>query len=257
MATTRRLEDFVPPQELFRARANYATVARNLFEVLLEAGDVREGERVLDVGCGTGRLAVPLVDHLGPAGSYEGFDNNTARIDWCNERIAPLHPNFRFRAVAVYNNRIRPDSIPAEELTFPYTDEDFDLVFLFSVFTHMLPGGVERYLSEIARVLKPGGRTVITWCLLNDESRRALAEQSGERREPATNAQEARFSHDLGVYSVADPDHPEFAVAFDEEFALKSYAKNGLEIQPPIRYGSWIGRENTLMNQDVVVAKRH
>ena len=255
-ALVHQLEEFVPPQELFRARANYAEVARNLFGVLLEAGGVREGERVLDVGCGTGRLAVPLVDHLGPTGSYEGFDNNAARIDWCNERIAPLHPNFHFRAIGVYNSRSRPGEVPAEEFTFPYPDEDFDLVFLFSVFTHMLPGGVERYLSEIARVLKPHGRTVITWCLLNDESRHALVEQRDQRREPATNAQEARFSRDLGVYRVADPRHPEFAVAFDEEFALRCYEQSGLEVEEPIRYGSWIGRENTLMNQDVVIARR-
>ena len=41
-----------------------------------------------------------------------------------------------------------------------------DVAFLTSVFTHMLPEDVEHYLDELARVLKPGGRTLITWFLL-------------------------------------------------------------------------------------------
>ncbi len=251
----RRLEDFVPPPELFAAREDYAVVARRLFDALVEVSGLRAGERVLDVGCGAGRVAAPLVDHLGPDGSYEGFDRNASRIEWCNERIAPLHPRFRFQAIDVFNSGRQKGTVPAGELTFPYPDADFDLVFLFSVFTHMLPEGVERYLSEIARVLRPGGRTVITWFLLNEESLRALDEQRESRRDGASNAHETRLSHDLGVCRVSDPKRPESVVAFDEAFVLDAYERNGLEVEHPIRYGSWIGREGTLINQDVVVAR--
>ena len=205
----RRLEDFIPPPELFAARDDYAEVARNLFEVLVEMSGLQPGERVLDVGCGTGRLAAPLLDHLGPAGSYEGFDRDASRIDWCNEHIAPLHPKFRFRTVSVFNSSRQKGDLPAGKLSFPYPDADFDLVFLFSVFTHMLPEGVERYLAEIRRVLRPGGRSVITWFLLNDESRRALDEQHDEPSDRASNAHKSRFSHDFGVYRVADRARPE------------------------------------------------
>jgi hypothetical protein len=45
-------------------------------------------------------------------------------------------------------------------------------------------------------------------------------------------------------------------VAYKEPFVLETYAKNGLVVQDPIRYGSWIGREGTLINQDVVLAIR-
>jgi SAM-dependent methyltransferase len=253
--TGRRLEGFIPPPDLFVARADYADVARTLFEVLIEASGLRPGERVLDVGCGTGRLAAPLLDHLGPDGSYEGFDRDAKRIAWCIEHIAPLHPGFRFQTVEVFNSPRQKGALPASELTFPYPDAEFDLVFLFSVFTHMLPDGVERYMSEIARVLKPAGRTVITWFLLNEDSIRALEEQHDQRRNSASNAHQARFSHDLGVCRVADRARPEAVVAFDQEFVLETYERNGLEIQRPIRYGSWTGREGTLLNQDVVVAR--
>jgi SAM-dependent methyltransferase len=256
--SARRLEDFVPPQELFSARKNYAEVAQQLFDALVEVSTVRAGERVLDVGCGAGRVAAPLVDHLGPDGSYEGFDRNAGRIAFCNERIAPLHPGFRFQAVDVFNSERQKGNNPerqrASEFTFPYPNEDFDLVFLFSVFTHMLPDGVERYMSEIARVLKPGGRTLITWFLLNDESLRMLEEQRDTRRNSASNAHESALSHDLGVCRVSDRSRPEAVVAYQEPFVLDTYAKNGLEVKHPIRYGSWIGREGTLINQDVVLA---
>jgi SAM-dependent methyltransferase len=254
--TPRSLEDFVPPPDLFVAREDYAAVAQTLFDVLVEVSGLRPGERVLDVGCGTGRLAAPLLDHLGPEGSYEGFDRDAARIEWCNEHIAPLHPAFRFQAVDVFNSRRQKGTLAAGELTFPYPDADFDLVFLFSVFTHMLPEGVERYLAEIARVLKPGGSAVITWFLLNGESERLLEEQLDERTNAASNAHKSRFSHDLGVCRVANRGRPEAVVAYKEPFVLKTYARNGLEIVHPIRYGSWIGRKNTLMNQDVVLARR-
>ena len=250
----RRLEDFVPPPELFAAREDYAAVARTLFDALVEVSGLRAGERVLDVGCGAGRVAAPLVDHLGPEGSYEGFDRNAGRIAFCNERIAPLHPRFRFQAVEVFNSERQKGTQRAGDFTFPYPDDDFDVVFLFSVFTHMLPDGVERYLSEIARVLEPGGRTVITWFLLNDESLRGLEEQRDTRRNSASNAQESALSHDMGVYRVSDRSRPEAVVAYQEQFVLDTYAKNGLEVEHPIRYGSWIGRQGTLLNQDVVRA---
>jgi SAM-dependent methyltransferase len=177
------------------------------------------------------------------------------RVAWCNEHIAPLHPRFRFQAIDVYNVDERDGAVAAASLTFPYPDADFDLVFLFSVFTHMLPEGVERYLAEIARVLKPGGRAVITWFLLNEESERALEEQRDRRRDPAGNAQDAQLKHKLGVCRVSSRAHPTGVVAYEEPFVLDAYERAGLEVVPPIHYGSWIGREGTLMNQDVVVAR--
>ena len=56
---------------------------------------------------------------------------------------------------------------------FPCADNSFDLVFLTSVFTHMFAGDVENYLSEISRVLKPGGKCLITWFLLDEVSRKS------------------------------------------------------------------------------------
>src|SRR4051794_28383963 len=128
--------------------------------------------RVLDVGCGCGRVAAALTRFLSPAGSYEGFDVIPELVAWCEREIAPRFPRFNFQVADVYNGEYRPDqTTPATQYRFPYADASFDFVFLISVFTHMLPDDVYHYLGEIARVMKPGGRVYASYFLLDDESR--------------------------------------------------------------------------------------
>lgn len=249
--------DPVPPQELFTARDDYLAVARRMFGLLVDLGGLAPDHRVLDVGCGAGRLATPIARFLGPDGSYEGFDNSAQRIAWCEENISPLHPNMRFRVADVYNGQYNPRaSLQPKDFTFPYEDSEFDLVFLMSVFTHMLPADIEHYVSEIARVVKPGGRALITWFLLNEESERLIEETRDRRSDPAQNAHKALFSHDSGVYRTSDAKVPEYVIAYREEYARDVYRRSGLEIAEPVLYGSWSGREATRHNQDVVVAIR-
>jgi SAM-dependent methyltransferase len=249
--------DFTPPQELLPHRLNYAEVAQNLFELLKGLTGVTPGDRVLDVGCGAGRLAGPLTGYLGPTGSYEGFDSSRERIDWCNENIASHHPGFRFVVADVHNGQYNPDAeTKASEYTFPYLDGEFDVAFLTSVFTHMLPDDVAHYLDEIGRVIKPGGRSMITWLLLNDEVERLLEEQRDRRHDPASNAHDALLSHDCGAYRTTNPRTPEHVVAYYEPWARDAYARSGLEVVEPVHYGAWAGRTETLHNQDVVLARR-
>jgi SAM-dependent methyltransferase len=249
--------DFTPPQELMPHRRNYAEVAQGLFELLKDLCDVTPEARVLDVGCGAGRLAGPLAGYLGPDGGYEGVDSSAERIAWCNENIAPHHSSFRFTVADVRNGLYNPAAeTKASEFTFPYADREFDVAFLTSVFTHMLPDDVEHYLDEIARVLKPGGRSLITWLMLNEETERLLEEQKDRRHDPASNASDALLSHDFGAFRATDRRVPEYVVAYYEDWVRAAYAKSGLEIVEPVHFGAWAGRTETLHNQDVVVARR-
>jgi SAM-dependent methyltransferase len=98
------------------------------------------GDRVLDVGCGIGRMAIPLTRYLDGDGTYDGFDVVPHGVEWCRRRITPRFPNFNFRWVPVRNDDYNPEgAVVAGEFTFPYDDAAFDFVFLTSVFTHMLP----------------------------------------------------------------------------------------------------------------------
>lgn len=81
-----------------------------------------------------------------------------------SKNITPKYPNFNFQLADIYNKMYNPQGkYKASDYKFPYANETFDFVFLTSVFTHLLPQDMERYLSEIARVLKKNGRCFITF----------------------------------------------------------------------------------------------
>jgi ubiquinone/menaquinone biosynthesis C-methylase UbiE len=220
-------------------------IGPRLAEVVRSQCDLRPDERVLDVGCGIGRVALPLADYMTSSGSYEGLDIVAEAVAWCTENITSAHPAFRFRHAPVYNDRYNPGgTVHDDAFVFPYDDASFDVVVLTSVFTHMLPPGVERYISEIARVIEPGGRALITMFLLNDESNRL-------RNRPASTFS---FAYDHGNYAIQRTDVPEAAVAFRETYALRLLEASGFDVQ--IRYGSWCGRTEYLDFQDVTVCTR-
>ena len=237
-----------PPRKLiYVGRGDFVAVGQEFLNYFMSLCDLRPDERVLDVGCGIGRLAVPLTQYLSKEGSYEGFDIVPNGIEWCRRRISSRYPNFEFKLIDVNNSMYNPAGrANPEEIRFPYEDETFDFVFLASVFTHMLPDGVANYLSEIARVLRNGGRCLMTAFLLNDESNGYLSEGLS-RLYPRLKA---------GPYSVISKDSPEITVFHDEENFMSLMERSGLQIRPPIQYGAWCGRRSFLSYQDIVIASR-
>jgi CBS domain-containing protein len=242
------LQDLRPPDELVQ---RYNASADELFDTAyagvaaLRHYGLQPHHAVLDPGCGIGRLGLALTQYLEETGRYEGFDLFRDCIEWCAANITPRHPNFRFThadiAVTVGNPGGR---IPAEEYTFPYGDSEFDFVVLVSVFTHMLAEGFERYLSEIARVLKPDGRVWATFLLLNERSREQMASGRGAHQ-PV---------HDRGSYSITLPHHPEDTVAFREDYVREVYGRLGFEILQVTR-GDWATKDHPVMGfQDGIVA---
>jgi SAM-dependent methyltransferase len=210
-------------------------------------GCLKSTDRVLDLGCGVGRMAVPLLFFLDEHGSYAGLDINRPAIEWCQEHITSLNRKFCFQVADIRNQQYNPNGkIVAEEYTLPYEDESFDFVFLTSVFTHMLPKSVERYLGEIRRVLKPGKNCFITFFIINEES--ASLVESG--------AATLNFRHDFGLYRTVEPDRHEAAIGYKEDFLRAIYKKYSLAIREPIDYGSWCGRPPKASHQDIIVASR-
>ncbi len=240
-------DSLVPPKSMtgMVGGGGFEKVGREFMGYFIELGGLRPDDRVLDVGCGVGRMAIPLTEYLSPKGGYWGFDIIAREIRWCRTHITPQFGHFHFRHVDIYNRHYNPrGTVRPRDFRFPYEDDFFDFVFLTSVFTHMLPGDVAHYLDEIARVLKVGGRCMATFFVLNDESKALI--RAGRSTLP--------FRYEVeGCLTLSTRD-PEAAVAYEEEaiFALLSAA--GLRLSPPIHYGSWCGRENFLSYQDIVVA---
>ncbi|KAB2488083.1 class I SAM-dependent methyltransferase [Priestia endophytica] len=240
-------DELTPPIELvnYVGGGDFREVGEEFLNYFINIGMLKPDEDVLDVGCGTGRMAVPLTRYLNQNSLYEGFDINAPAIRWCQENISLKYPNFHFQLADVYNKFYNPTGkCSALDFKFPYKDNSFDFVFLTSIFTHLLPEELDNYLSEIKRVLKDKGRCLITFFLLNPESINLTHNK--------VNCT-LTFQHDYGEYRLENPQIPEAAIAYKEEFVKRLMSNYNLKIMDPIHYGSWCGRKEFLSFQDLIL----
>lgn len=203
--------------------------------------DLKPDEKILEVGCGIGRIAIPLTQYL-TSGSYVGFDIVPHGIEWCQQKVTPRYPNFTFFIADVHNKYYHPEGRhAASEYVFPFPDASFDFVFLTSVFTHMLPDDLERYALEIGRVLRPGGRCFCTAYIISAEARTNLDKGTSLRM----------FAPQVGYWTDM-PSNPEAAIAYPEEYLTDTFKRSSLEIGRVIP-GEWWKNQ---FAQDILVAER-
>lgn len=239
-----RVNPLVPPRGLWfiGGGKRYPEINEETLGYLVAAG-LQPSHSVLDMGCGIGFMGARLTSFLG-TGSYHGFDVIRVGIKWATDNITARYPQFQFSHCDIYSKHYNPSGkISPETFTFPYPDQQFDFAFGLSLFTHLLPATAERYLREMARVLKPSGIAWVTLFLLNDESELLIKQgKSTLHLSPAGNCW------------LLDQKFPETAVGLPEQDFRKWCAGAGLEIQQ-VNYGSWCGRERFLTEHDTVVLR--
>jgi len=118
--------------------------------------------RVLDVGCGQGRLAIGLLRTLGDV-PYIGIDIDQTSIAWCRDYIERDHPSFKFKHLNAYNERYNPRGRNiGPGFQFEEDRESADVAYLFSVFSHTTERDMRIYLKDFARVLDRNGKVFFT-----------------------------------------------------------------------------------------------
>lgn len=213
--------------------------------LLVNEARLGRDESVLDIGCGFGRMAYVLSYYLSPTCRYEGLEPVGRWVRWNRRILGSRFRNFRFTELPVRNSVYNTKGkLKATSVRFPYPDATFDLAFATSVFQHNQAAVVRHYLSEIARVLRPGGRSLITCFLLDAKP----------PRRPFENGSSS-FPYALKDCWTVNPDLPETGIAFLESDFRGWAADNDLSVLRKLS-GSWQGPGRSNLYQDMLILKK-
>ena len=138
----------------------YKDSALELVKELARAMPMLASKTVLDFGCGQGRLAYGLLFNGSLDIKYIGVDANESSIAWCKKNIHSVHSDFEFIHCNSHNARYNPEGEDFKIL--PLEQNCVDVIFLNSVFSHMLENDVTGCLKDFRRVIKDSGRVYLT-----------------------------------------------------------------------------------------------
>ncbi len=239
-----------------RSSAEWAHTV-GIFQTLLFTHlERKDGNRVLDVGCGTGLMGIACEPFLGGDGRYVGIDVMKRDIDFCRSHYPA--PAFEFVHLDVNNPAYSPEQT-GRRLPWPLEGSSFDVVTALSVWTHFNEEDALFYMGEASRVLKPGGTALITFFLMDEVYRESLGRRTaGEGRYHRTSQQ--RWVFDKQAYGSeawfcpASVQVPERAIGVTQAGVDRLLSSSGL--QPVAHHqGNWKEVPGAFF-QDVLVLRK-
>lgn len=182
----------------------------------------KEKNQILDIGCGTGLLAIASEPFLAHGGKYLGLDVMKKDVDFCRSHYPSEY--FEFIHFDVANPAYSPEQT-GRNAQWPVENESMDLATALSVWTHLNEEDAVFYFREIGRVLKSRGKAIITFFLMDEIYEASLGGRSaGKGKYHMTNREQWVF--DQSVYGSDAWFHPKWVKVPENAIGI---TKVGLE----------------------------
>jgi SAM-dependent methyltransferase len=240
----------LPPQQFMDAVAGEPTtdqmhiaVGKHVHDLVVQHCRVGENARILDIGSGCGRVASQFMGEV--SGEYHGIDVVLPMVEWCRTNISSRDAHFCFHHADLSNTLYRGGRDDAAGYEFPFPKDTFEAIFATSVFTHLVPASANQYAREICRVLKPGGRALLTFYLLNDKWRQKILAGSTVLQFPVKGE----------GYRTFKIENPEGVIAYEQRDALQMFEAAGLRIEC-VSLGAWSGNADGWTGQDAILVTK-
>jgi SAM-dependent methyltransferase len=181
-----------------------------------------EQKRILDWGCGPGRIIRHLPEVINNGCSFYGTDYNEKSIAWCSANIPDVSFNL---------NKL--------EAKLPYEDDFFDVIYGISIFTHLAEAMHHAWFKELYRVLKPGGILFLTT-------------QGANFKVKLDSSEKARFeAGKLIVRGKVKEGHRTFSAFQPKEFMLQLFSE--MEVLEHIELENG---ESKVVPQDIWIVRK-
>jgi SAM-dependent methyltransferase len=217
---------------------------------------INSSSRLLDFGCGIGRVLLSVLNNRSDVGAITGFDIMPQVIKFCDTHIASAFSNTKFEVIQGSNDHYDhfiAAASPSVAKSYAQLQGEYGSTFTgayaFSVFTHVEIADFRSLLKFLSTLLVPGGELLFTAFLLTPFSRHAIKEGTALFNFGATLSEA-----DGDVFIGNSTDRLSF-IAFDLVLVEKMVFEAGLVITR-MEHGSWSGAGFSSSLQDVLVCRR-
>jgi len=220
--------------------AEWAHVIGIFQTIIYQTIEKKTGNKILDIGCGTGLLGIASEPFISDGGIYTGIDVMIKDINYCKANFKV--DNYKFLHLDVANPTYA-NSQSSVLRSWAIERGSQDLVTALSVWTHLNEKDATFYFKEIARVLKKGGKSIVTFFYLDDKYQQSLSKRSDATgRFHSTNQNEWVF--DIKAYDSVNwfttrlAKNPEDVIGVNEAGMETLLKKSGLKL---LQYypGNW------------------
>lgn len=222
---------------------SFSTIGTQFVNVITQYTDLSPKHKILDIGCGTGRLVSALINKH-PNIRCDGLDINKDYVEYCRLKYTGV-----FKHHDIYHEEYNPaGTIDQHRFTLPYKDKQYDTITILGVLNHVDILTTCRLIEESSRILKPRGVLVATVLLLNDHSNDQIEKQ--------LTSKPFKFAYSDVDYKYEVLDRKYLNIAVDEQKIRQALIKQNLIIKEPIKYGAWCNYKSHLMGHDIIIAKK-